>query len=120
VASGVDNAHSMPLRVAPEVRTCVRVRSTSAFPANGYISSNFWVDVVFNTVSAGVSPLSQHDSLPNATQSPAYIRASQLSAAPHRIVVNLSGTLPSALTLSPDGQLSGTPTILGTSTFMCR
>src|SRR6266403_1504625 len=120
VASGVDNA---PLHAlangAGSVNGVYAFGSTSLFPANGYISSNFWVDVVFNTSFGGSFPLSvSTTSLPNATQSAAYNQslAAVGGTAPYSWSI-LSGTLPSALTLSTGGQISGTPTILGTSTF---
>ena len=120
VASGVDNA---PLHAlangAGSANGVYAFGSTSAFPANGYISSNFWVDVVFNTSFGGSFPLSvSTTSLPNATQSAAYNQslAAVGGTAPYSWSI-LSGTLPSALTLSTGGQISGTPTILGTSTF---
>ena len=120
VASGVDNAPLHALASgAGSANGVYAFGSTSAFPANGYISSNFWVDVVFNTSFGGSFPLSvSTTSLPNATQSAAYNQslAAVGGTAPYSWSI-LSGTLPSALTLSPDGQLSGTPTILGTSTF---
>jgi len=63
-------------------------------------------------------PLSQHDLSPNATNPRPIIRslAAVGGTAPYSWSI-LSGTLPSALTLSTGGQISGTPTILGTSTF---
>jgi hypothetical protein len=52
-SSGVDNPplHALPneLRGSNGVYT---YNSSSAFPANGYLSSNYWVDVVYTTASA--------------------------------------------------------------------
>ncbi|HWZ78841.1 MAG TPA: N,N-dimethylformamidase beta subunit family domain-containing protein, partial [Candidatus Sulfotelmatobacter sp.] len=120
VASGVDNA---PLHALANggggANGVYAFGSTSVFPANGYNSSNFWVDVVFNSNFGGSFPLSvSTTSLPNATQSVAYTQslAAVGGAAPYSWSL-LSGTLPSGLTLSTGGQISGTPPILGTSNF---
>jgi len=70
-------------------------------------------------VAAVPPPLSvSTTSLPNGTQSSAYNQrlAAVGGAAPYSWSL-FSGTLPSGLTLSTSGQISGTPTILGTSNF---
>jgi hypothetical protein len=123
VASGVDNA---PLHALANgsggANGVYAFGSTSVFPANGYNSSNFWVDVVFNSNFGGSFPLSvSTTSLPNATQSVAYTQslAAVGGTAPYSWSL-LSGTLPSGLTLSAGGQISGTPPILGTSNFVVQ
>ncbi|HKV62972.1 MAG TPA: N,N-dimethylformamidase beta subunit family domain-containing protein [Candidatus Acidoferrum sp.] len=120
VASGVDNA---PLHAlangAGGANGVYAFGSTSVFPANGYNSSNFWVDAVFNSNFGGSLPLSvSTTSLPNGTQSLAYNRslAAVGGAAPYSWSLP-SGTLPSGLTLSSSGQVSGTPTSVATSSF---
>ncbi len=120
VASGVDNA---PLHAlangAGSANGVYAFGTASVFPANGYNSSNFWVDVVFSSNFGGSPPLLvSTTSLPNGTQSVAYSQslAAVGGTAPYSWLL-LSGTLPSALTLSTGGQISGTPAILGTSTF---
>jgi len=118
--SGVDNS---PLHAPPDrgggANGVYAFGSTSVFPANGYNSSNFWVDVVFNSNLGGSFPLSVSTTfLPNGAQFVAYSQslAAVGGTAPYSWSL-LSGTLPSGLTLSTGGQISGTPTILGTSNF---
>jgi hypothetical protein len=118
--SGVDNA---PLHAlangAGGANGVYAFASTSTFPANTYNASNFWVDVVFNTNGGTTSPLSVGTtSLANGTQSAAYNQslAAVGGTAPYSWSP-FSGTLQSGLTLSTSGQISGTPTILGTSNF---
>jgi len=118
--SGVDNS---PLHALPDggggANGVYAFGSASVFPANGYNSSNFWVDVVFNSNFGGSFPLSvSTTSLPNGAQSVAYSQslAAVGGTAPYSWSL-LSGTLPSGLTLSAGGQISGTPTTLGTSNF---
>jgi hypothetical protein len=93
--------------------------NASVFPANTYIAANYWVDVVFNSSAGGILPLSvSTTSLPNGTQSAGYNQ--NLTAVggttPYSWLL-FSGTLPLGLVLSPNGQISGTPTTLGTSNF---
>ena len=121
--SGVDNAplHA-PASGGGGANGVYAFASTSAFPANNYNASNFWVDVVFNTSGGTTSLLSVGTtSLPNGTQSAGYNQslAAASGAAPYSWSL-FSGTLPSGLTLSASGQISGTPTILGTSNFSVR
>jgi len=118
--SGVDNA---PLHAQPNgggsADGVYAFASTSAFPANAYNSSNFWVDVVFNYTAGAPSPLSVGTtSLSNGTQSVLYNQslAAIGGTAPYRWSL-LSGTLPSGLTLAAGGQISGTPASVGTSNF---
>jgi hypothetical protein len=118
--SGVDNSplHA-PASGSGGANGVYVFASTSAFPANPYNASNFWVDVVFNTSGGTTSLLSVGTtSLPNGTQSAPYNQslAAVGGNAPYSWSV-FSGTLPSGLTLSASGQISGTPAILGTSNF---
>ena len=118
--SGVDNS---PLHALAnnggEVNGVYALGATSAFPTNGYNASNFWVDVVFNYNAAAVSSLAvSTQSLPAGTQNIAYNQslAAAGGTAPYTWSV-LSGALPTGLTLSMTGQISGTPTSAGTSSF---
>ena len=117
--SGVDNA---PLHVPADGGSANGVyayASTSAFPTNTYNSMNFWVDVVFNFNVGSTLPLSvSTTSLPNGTQSAPYNQslAAVGGTTPYTWSL-LSGTLPSGLTLSTSGQISGTPTTVGASNF---
>ncbi|PYU67989.1 MAG: hypothetical protein DMG52_32705 [Acidobacteria bacterium] len=80
---------------------------------------NFWVDVVFNFNVGSTLPLSvSTTSLPNGTQSAPYNQslAAVGGTTPYTWSL-LSGTLPSGLTLSTSGQISGTPTTVGASNF---
>ena len=118
--SGVDNS---PLHAPPDggggANGVYAFGSTNVFPANGYNSSNFWVDVVFNSNFGGSVPLSvSTTSLPSGTQSVAYSQnLTAVGGTPPYSWSLLSGPLPSGLTLSTGGQISGTPAILGTSNF---
>jgi len=118
--SGVDSTplHALP-NVGPAADGVYAFANTSAFPADAYNSSNFWVDVVFNYNAGAPSPLSVSTvSLPNGTQSVPYNQSLVAvgGTAPYSWSLP-SGTLPSGLTLSASGQIFGTPTILGTSSF---
>jgi hypothetical protein len=120
VTSGVDNAplHA-PASGGGGANGVYAFASTSAFPANAYNASNFWVDLVFNTSGGTTSLLSVGTaSLPNGTQSAAYNQSLPAvgGAAPYSWSL-FSGALPSGLTLSTNGQISGTPTTLGVSNF---
>jgi hypothetical protein len=92
--------------------------STSGFPSNTYNSANYWVDVVFN-YKAGPPPLAvSTTSLPSAAQSAFYNQTLVVSggAAPYSWSL-ISGSLPPGITLSSSGQITGTPTTIGTSSF---
>src|SRR6266481_236805 len=118
-SSGVDNA---PLHApangsggVPNGRYAYG--GSSAFPTSTN-SANYWVDVVF-TSNVGPTPLSvTTTSLPNGTQSVAYNQslAAAGGAAPYSWSL-MSGLLPAGLSLSAMGQITGTPTTVGTSTF---
>ncbi|PYV11686.1 MAG: hypothetical protein DMG23_03555 [Acidobacteria bacterium] len=118
--AGVDNA---PLHVPADgggnANGVYAFASASAFPANTYNSSNFWVDVVFNFNVRAPLPLSvSTTSLPNGTQSAAYNQslAAVGGTTPYSWAL-FSGTLPSGLTLSTSGQIFGTPTTVTASNF---
>jgi len=118
--SGVDNS---PLHVLANngggVNGVYAFGATSVFPTSGYNGSNFWVDVVFNYSAAAVPSLAINTtSLQNGTQSVAYNQslAAVGGATPYSWSL-LSGTLPSGLSLSSSGQISGRPTSFGTSSF---
>src|SRR3989454_6130889 len=111
--AGVDNAplHA-PADGGGNANGVYAFASTSAFPANTYNSSNFWVDVVYNYSAGATSPLSvSTTSLPNGTESVVYNQglAAVGGTTPYSWSL-FSGTLPSGLTLSTSGQISGTPT----------
>jgi hypothetical protein len=89
----------------------------SALPSTTLYASNYWVDVVFNTVASPPVAVTT-TSLPNAAQSAAYNQSCQAAGgnAPYTWSL-VSGALPTGLSLSPGGQISGTPTAVGTSNF---
>ena len=92
--------------------------STSVFPSNTYNSANYWVDVVFN-YNAGPPPLAvSTTSLPSVSQSAAYNQSLAASGgtAPYSWSL-ISGALPAGMTLSSSGQITGTATTQGTSSF---
>jgi hypothetical protein len=117
--SGVDNAplHA-PLNGSGSPNGPYAYGSVSAFPTNTYNSANYWVDVVFN-YNAGLTSLSiSTTSLPDGALSAAYNQ--NLMAAGGTTTYSwslVSGTLPAGLTLSSNGQIAGTPTTVGTSSF---
>jgi hypothetical protein len=92
--------------------------STSQFPTNSYQSSNYWVDVVYNSTAAGAPVRVTTASLPGGTQGTAYNQplAAGGGTPPYRWTL-LSGSLPAGLTLSTGGVISGTPTGTGTANF---
>jgi hypothetical protein len=117
--SGVDNAplHA-PLNGSGSPNGPYAYGNASAFPTSTYNSGNYWVDVVFN-YSAGPTPLSiSTTSLPDGAQSTTYNQ--NLAAAGGTTSYSWSlkaGSLPAGLTLSSNGQIAGTPTTVGTSSF---
>jgi hypothetical protein len=117
--SGVDNAplHA-PLNGSGSPNGPYAYGSASAFPTSTYNSGNYWVDVVFN-YRAGPTPLSiSTTSLPDGAQSTTYNQ--NLAAAGGTTSYSWSlkaGSLPAGLTLSSNGQIAGTPTTVGTSSF---
>ena len=120
--SGVDNSPLHALANSGGSNGVYAFGSTSVFPTSGYNASNFWMDVVFNyNVEAPPSLSVSTTSLPSGTQSMAYNQS--LAAVGGTMPYSwslFSGTLPSGLTLSGSGQISGTPTILGTSNFTVK
>ena len=95
--------------------------SGSAFPTNTYKSANYWVDVVFaaSASGGGGSALKvSTTSMPNATQSVAYRQSLAASGGTSPYSWSLSsGSLPTGMTLSSSGAISGTPTVAGSSSF---
>ena len=121
--SGVDNP---PLHALPNgsgiINGVYTFAPSTAFPSTGYNSSNFWVDVVLANSAVANSPLSvSTTSLPNSTQSVPYSQTLTASGgtAPYGWAL-MSGFLPPGLSLSPGGQISGTPTSTGTYSFTVR
>src|SRR5438876_494594 len=96
--------------------------SASQFPASTYNSANYWVDVAFSASTSGggggTALKVGTASLPNASQSVAYSQALTASGgtSPYSWSVS-SGTLPTGLSLSSSGTLSGTPTVAGAFPF---
>src|SRR6267142_3354546 len=96
--------------------------SSPAFPTNTLNASNYWVDVVFNyTAGTGATLKVTTTSLPNGTQGIAYHQSLTASggATPYQWAL-ISGALPSGLTLSTNGSITGTPTAVGTSNFTAQ
>ncbi len=96
--------------------------SASQFPTSTYNSANYWVDVAFSASASGggggTALKVGTASLPNASQSVAYSQALTASGgtSPYSWSVS-SGTLPTGLSLSSSGTLSGTPTVAGAFPF---
>ena len=94
--------------------------STSQFPTNSYLSSNYWVDVVYNSTAAG-APLTVATTspLPGGTQGVAYNQtlAAGGGTPPYSWMLVSGSSLPAGLTLSAGGVISGTPTGTGTTNF---
>ncbi|PYU53574.1 MAG: hypothetical protein DMG48_01050, partial [Acidobacteria bacterium] len=96
--------------------------STSQFPTSTYNSANYWVDVAFSASASGggggTALKVGTASLPNASQSVAYSQALTATGgtSPYSWSVS-SGTLPTGLSLSSSGTLSGTPTVAGAFPF---
>jgi len=117
--SGVDNAplHA-PQNGSSSLNGPYSYGSTSLFPSNTYNSANYWVDVVFD-YNVGPSPLAvSTTSLPSLAQSATYDQtlAASGGTAPYSWSL-ISGALPAGVTLSSSGQITGTPTTMGTSNF---
>ena len=94
--------------------------STSQFPVSSYLSSNYWVDVVFN--SNGTLPplvVTTTSPLPTGTQGTAYNQtlAATGGTSPYTWTLATGSNLPAGLTLSAGGAISGTPTVTGTTSF---
>ncbi|WP_374089793.1 N,N-dimethylformamidase beta subunit family domain-containing protein [Methylomicrobium lacus] len=92
--------------------------TTSAFPAQTFNSSNYWVDVVFNA-GAAASLAVTTTSLPGGAVGLAYSASLAASGGTPPYTWSLtSGTLPNGLSLNPGtGAITGTPTTAGTSNF---
>jgi len=100
----------------------VHIQRQPGIPANTLNASNYWVDAVFNYKPTPGSPLSVRTAfLPNGTQSVEYHQ--RLAAAggdtPYHWSL-ISGALPTGLTLSASGNITGTPTASGTRSFTVR
>ena len=97
--------------------------STSQFPTSSYQSSNYWVDVVFNSTAAG-APLTvaTPSPMPAGAQGVAYNQALIAGGgrAPYSWTLVSGSNLPGGLTLSTGGVISGTPTGTGTTSFIVR
>ena len=93
--------------------------SSSAFPTSTYNSANYWVDVAFTKSTGSGTPLAvSTTSLPNGTKSVAYGKSLAASGGTSPYSWSLSsGAVPTGLTLSSSGAISGTPTVAGTSSF---
>jgi hypothetical protein len=118
VAAGTDRTPLHALANGNGAQNGVFTHSvSSAFPSNTLYSSNYWVDVVFNTVANPPVAIST-TSLPNGAQSAAYNQSCTAVGGNTPYTWSLvSGALPAGLSLSPSGQISGTPTTSGTSNF---
>jgi hypothetical protein len=96
--------------------------SSPAFPTNTLNASNYWADAVFNyTPGAGSTLRVTTTSLPNGTRGIAYQQnlAAAGGAAPYHWSLT-SGVLPPGLSLSAGGDLTGTPSAVGTSNFTAQ
>jgi len=93
--------------------------TTSAFPAQTFNSTNYWVDVIFNAGTAASLAVTT-TSLPGGTAGLAYsgILAASGGTAPYTWALASGSTLPNGLSLnSATGAITGTPTTAGTSNF---
>ena len=94
--------------------------STSQFPTSSYQSSNYWVDVVYNSTAAG-APLTVATGSPllGGTQGSAYNQTLTAGGGtpPYSWTLVSGSNLPAGLTLSTGGVISGTPTGTGTTSF---
>src|SRR5437879_9383411 len=96
--------------------------SASQFPASTYNSANYWVDVAFSASTSGrgggTALKVGTASLPNASQSVAYSQALTATGGTSAYSWSVSsGTIPTGLSLSSSGTLSGTPTVAGAFPF---
>jgi hypothetical protein len=114
---GVDSAplHA-PANGAGSANGLYAFASGSVFPGNTYMSANFWVDVVFNTVR---NPLSiSTTSLPGGSESIPYNQTvTAAGGTPPYTWSVAAGALPAGLTLSSSGQISGAPRTVGSGSF---
>jgi hypothetical protein len=122
VNSGVDNTPLHALGGASVANGVYTFASTSTFPTQTYNLENYWADVVFTYSGGNSPPLSvTTTSLASGTQSAPYSQSvfATGGTAPYSWSL-FSGTLPSGVTLSSSGQISGTPTTTGISNFTVR
>jgi hypothetical protein len=96
--------------------------STSQFPVNSFQSSNYWVDVVFNTTAQGAPLAVTTTSLPGGTQGTAYSQTLTAGGgtSPYTWSLASGSTLPAGLALSSNGIISGTPSATGTTSFTVK
>jgi hypothetical protein len=83
---------------------------SGGFPSNGFNASNYWVDVVFQTVNPLVITTS---TLPGGTVGQSYPGTSVAVSgglAPYTFSLASGSSLPAGLSLSSAGQITGTPT----------
>jgi hypothetical protein len=120
-AAGTDNTPLHALANQKGVQNGLFTYSlTSAFPTSTFYAANYWVDAVFNTVADPPVAIST-TSLPNGTQSQPYSQSLAAGGGTSPYTWSLvSGALPAGLVLSPSGQISGTPTSVGASSFTIR
>jgi hypothetical protein len=122
VSSGVNSGHlHAPATSSNAPNGRFVYASSSAFPTRTSSSStNYWVDVVF-TASTSVAPASLSVSttfLPGGKVSMTYNHAvSATGGTTPYTWSRTSGSLPTGLTLSSTGQISGTPTVAGSFPF---
>ena len=91
----------------------IRVRDSN----NVEVLKPFTLDVVLPLIISTASPLPS--GVPNVAYSQTFNAAGGMAPYTWNVVAG-SGNLPPGLTLSPGGQLSGTPTTAGTSNFTIR
>ncbi len=91
----------------------IRVRDSN----NVEVTKAFTVDVVLALIISTASPLPS--GVPNVAYTQTFNAAGGMAPYTWNVVAG-SGNLPAGLTLSPGGQLSGTPTTAGTSNFTIR
>jgi len=93
--------------------------STSQFPTSSYQSSNYWVDVVYNSAAGAPLSVATTSPLPGGTQGVAYSQtlAAGGGTSPYSWTLVSGSSLPAGLTLSTGGLISGTPTGTGTTSF---
>jgi hypothetical protein len=118
VANGTDNTPLHALANGNGAQNGLFTYSpTSAFPTSTFYAASYWADVVFNTVADPPVAIST-TSLPNGTQLQPYSQSLAAAGGTSPYTWSLvSGALPAGLTLSPSGQISGTPTTSGVSNF---
>ncbi len=87
--------------------------ATSAFPATGFKASNYWVDVAFAPGAPTVATVT----LPTATQAAGYSASLAATGGLAPYSWTATSALPAGLSMTAAGNLSGTPTTAGSSSF---